>query len=281
MNIKIQSISILFVIIFLHSCTKDADIKLPTVEQKLVVHSFISPQDKNIQVKVTLSQPIFNNSNSQSYSSVSNANVQMSDGAITQTLSYDSSVEAYLLSSTLLPIVEGKTYHLYVTTPDGKSATASTYIPAINTSLQASIEPVISNNSNNFATANYIVKSSWNDLSGQKNYYKIISGDRYYDGIIIDSTFSIHDFSYTDDSNLDGQTIVKEVYVYPVSNPTISKYELILYHVTPEFYKYHISLQNYYNSGGPFAEPVQIFSNIEGGLGVFAGFNAYQITLNP
>ena len=37
------------------------------------------------------------------------------------------------------------------------------------------------------------------------------------------------------------------------------------------YYQYHISINNY-ESGNPFAEPTRIYSNVENGYGVFAGY---------
>jgi hypothetical protein len=38
------------------------------------------------------------------------------------------------------------------------------------------------------------------------------------------------------------------------------------------YYQYHKSLENYNDGENPFAEPTPIYSNIEGGLGVFAAY---------
>ena len=35
------------------------------------------------------------------------------------------------------------------------------------------------------------------------------------------------------------------------------------------------------NQGSPFTEPLQIYSNINGGLGVFAGYNQYKLRVFP
>ena len=47
---------------------------------------------------------------------------------------------------------------------------------------------------------------------------------------------------------------------------------IYLHNISKSYYYYRISLELYQNaSGNPFAQPVQVFSNIENGFGVFAG----------
>ncbi len=48
-------------------------------------------------------------------------------------------------------------------------------------------------------------------------------------------------------------------------------------------YLYRRSIDDYENAqGDPFAEPVQVYSNIENGYGIFAGFSksTYEISMN-
>ena len=47
---------------------------------------------------------------------------------------------------------------------------------------------------------------------------------------------------------------------------------LYLHNITLSYYYYRTSLELFQNaSGNPFAQPVQVFSNVENGFGVFAG----------
>lgn len=53
--------------------------------------------------------------------------------------------------------------------------------------------------------------------------------------------------------------------------------------VSPEYYLYFVSLsRQLQTSQDPFAEPIQVFSNVEGGLGNFSSYNVdiYEIGLN-
>jgi hypothetical protein len=50
--------------------------------------------------------------------------------------------------------------------------------------------------------------------------------------------------------------------------------------ISKEYYDYQTSLNEYWNAdGNPFAQPVQVFTNIENGFGIFAGFGKSSDTL--
>ena len=47
---------------------------------------------------------------------------------------------------------------------------------------------------------------------------------------------------------------------------------LYLHNISKSYYYYRTSLELYQNaSGNPFAQPVQVYSNIDNGFGIFAG----------
>jgi hypothetical protein len=277
MNYYIKLIA-LSLIIGLSACEKDADVKLPKVESKLVVSSFISPMDTIIKVNVTLSQPLYNNSNSNDYSAISNAAVQINDGTNFQTLAYNDTGNYYFVSTTLFPLSVGTTYYLTVSTPDGKNVNASTSIPSSNQSLTYSAEPIVDpNNSNRF-----FFSTEWNDPSGAENYYRIVYYDKYYyDGSTDTSYYSAHSNDISD-KDKDGSTIAESFEIYASINSTMNASgELQLIHASKEYYLYHSKLFDAAYSSGPFSEPVQMYTNINGGYGVFAGYNPYivQVTL--
>ncbi|MDO9185637.1 MAG: DUF4249 domain-containing protein [Bacteroidia bacterium] len=274
MNYYIKLIA-LSLIIGLSACEKDADVKLPTVESKLVVSSFISPMDTIIKVNVTLSQPLYNNSNSNNYSAISNATVQINDGTNSQTLAYNATDNYYFANTTIFPLSVGTTYYLTVTTPDGKSANASTSIPNSNQSLSYSAEPIVDPNNSN----RYFFNTEWNDPSGVENYYRIVYYDKYYyDGALDTSYYSAYSNNISD-KDKDGSTIAESFEIYASTSTTVNNAngELQLIHASKEYYLYHSKLLNIAFSSGPFSEPVQMYTNINGGYGVFAGYNPYKV----
>ena len=273
MNHYIKSIA-LIVIIGFSSCEKDADVKLPEVESKLVINSFISPQDTLVRVTVSISQPLYNNSNSGQYTAISNATVQINDGTNFQTLTYNSDYNYYFISSSQFPITVGTTYYLAVSTPDGKNVSASTTVPSLNSTLTFSSQNVFDPNS----SFKYFFKTQWNDFAGTENYYRIVYYDKEFDGVdtVLWSAYS----KTLSDKGKDGGIINHDFEVYTAYITTGNGLgELQLIHASKEYYLFHSKLLDAAFSGGPFSEPVQMYSNITGGFGVFAGFNAYKVSV--
>ncbi|MCE9540669.1 MAG: DUF4249 domain-containing protein [Bacteroidetes bacterium] len=253
------------------ACEKDADVELPAVESKLVISSFISPEDTIVKVGVTISQPLYNNSNSNQYSAVSYATVQITNGTTVQTLAYNADENYYFVSTAIFPITVGTTYNLTVSTPDGKNANASTSIPAQNSTLTYTAEAV--NNQSNGDT--YAFRTEWNDTPGTEDYYRLVYYDRsVYD---IDTTYWQAFSNNFSDKDKDGTTMKEQFEIYAYSGTGFSNGELHLIHASKEYYLYHKKLTEAAFSGGPFSEPVQMYSNINGGYGAFAGYNSYKL----
>lgn len=260
-------------LILLNACTKDADVKLPVVTPKLVVTSFLSPQDTLIIATVSLSQPLYNNTNAQNYSVVNNATVQLSNGINTCTLSYDSINNYYSISAALFPITVGTTYHLTVTTPDGKNINASTTIPNANSSLTATTNATTNQNNGN----EYFIDAKWNDASGTEDYYRLVYYSKYFDTNISDTTYYLSSSDNFTDSGKDGTLLSTNMSIYDFGDPNAQDSgELCLVHASKEYYLYHTKIRDAVDSNGPFSEPVIMYTNINGGFGVFAGFNQFK-----
>ena len=82
-------------------------------------------------------------------------------------------------------------------------------------------------------------------------------------GIVTDRQFS--------GMERDFETTIVPRYPESAREPSIIFY---VNSMSDDYFEYQRSLEN---SGyhDPFSEPLQIFSNIEGGRGVFAGYNSY------
>jgi len=74
------------------------------------------------------------------------------------------------------------------------------------------------------------------------------------------------------DATFNGTNIVLNLSTYIYSyNTNETKILIDLYSISEEYYNYLKSKSLYEESDPAFSEPVQIFSNIENGLGIFAG----------
>lgn len=255
---------------------KDATVKLPEVPSKLVLVSFISPQDTIIKVTVSLSQPLYNNINANTFGVVADARVVISSALGSAELSYDAFSKSYLIYTTALQIVEGMTYKITVSTPDGKYAEASTSIPSRNTSLNFSIP-----------SDSTSLICHWNDSPSGKDYYRLfLQNSSYYlfEGYNQGGSFSdtiqanYVSTAWVTDEERDGGTLTTSMEYLPMYFQKNSR-QLYLLHVSKEYYDYGTRLPQAENGNGPFTEPVMMYSNVSGGFGIFAGYNGYKLTV--
>src|SRR4051794_17551506 len=118
-------------VLCLTGCEKEAKIKLPPAENKLVVTCFISPGDSVVTAAVQSSKPKYAQAGYASLylqGMIQDAIVILSDGTTSIQLHFNNTYGFYKASTDNLPIVSGKTYYLSVTTPDGKKADAQTTV---------------------------------------------------------------------------------------------------------------------------------------------------------
>ncbi|PBQ32991.1 hypothetical protein CNR22_14805 [Sphingobacteriaceae bacterium] len=256
------------------SCEKDAKVRLPEIPSRLVIVSFLSPQDTLLRVEVTQSEPLYNNAKKNKYKPVENAFVTISSQLGSGTFVYDPVSEYYVLDSALLKIREGIVYTISVSTPDGKSASASTRIPSANTSLVFEQNP------------DSTLKIKWTDPAETEDYYRLFwQSSSYYlfEGYNQNGNFSDTIYTkyvtaewYPDTESKNGvlSSSVQFYYNFLYEPDTY----IYLLHVSKEYYDYHTRLQLALNSGtNPFSEPVPMYSNINNGYGIFAGYNSYRV----
>ncbi len=254
------------------SCEKELTNMKP-VEQKIVVTSFISPSDPKIKVRLSLSYPFYGSDNTTANLNLKYATVLISDGNTQKQLAWNPQLRDFELDQSDFPISTGKTYALQVKTTDGKQISAQTSIP----------NPVI-NPSFNFIEFKQTAKRTietfrfqFTDDGTQINYYRLyLNAERYaqfqstpvasgseelYLGPDIEFSGSLFDrileFNYY--SNVDPSTYTNKYTAYFIS-------------CSEEYYKFHKS--NPSTDSDPLrGNAVNPYSNIEGGLGIFAGYN--------
>ncbi|HSH68187.1 MAG TPA: DUF4249 domain-containing protein [Bacteroidia bacterium] len=274
------------IIIVLSSCVKDADIELPNSDPMLVVSSFISPQDSLVQVAVSLSNPLYTNHQANSkYAPLLNASVIINNGISDYILDYNSKLERYVIDTMKLKIIAGNTYYLYVRSPDGKLVNAITTIPLQNTSFHfVVVKDQVDLNK-------YTLKGTWKDPINTTDYYvfdvrytsfSLYSGYSSIFGSFTD-TIKIWDGGtyYVKDSQSDGSTFDRnEIFIYnPAKNDTVFT---SLTTISEEYFNYQDKFNLAYQSlSTPFSEPVQMYTNIKGGLGIFASFNTNRMRVFP
>ena len=266
------------------ACRKEATIKLPEQEPKLVVTCFINPEDTIITAVVRLSQPKFNpSSSSLNEYHIENASVVLSDGNTEVTLPYNMYLNAYKINASLFPIQNGKTYYLSVSTPDGKSASAQTTIPG-QTLTYNDLNISLSN-----ANRQYDGSLSVSDIAGTINYvaiYPVIAWASKQTALfpIGDTLFDRGTPIYDTDENISKTNYVFTLFdrignqgsYTPENNDTITYVETYfsILNCSKEFYLYNQTVRKaIQGNNNPFSDPVLIYTNINNGLGCFGGFN--------
>jgi len=283
--------------------------KLPKVEIKLAVSCYISPQNPRLEAIITESQPIFGPA---SYNPVivTNAEVILADDVNQVRLVFDDSLQNYVADSSAFKIVAGKSYTLTVN--DGKRFVKAKCTVPFNS--VKTMDLAVDKEWNGYGTdSSAWFKFTWEDIKGESNYYALRGAytleetvPQFYPETGETSPFR-HSNRYDmyaygrgtyNDINLDGikfNAPRSGVYLSPrrtityldkngveksVDNdPRLRDVRVEVMCIDEHYYKFRRSLEN--NDDNPFVEPTLVYTNIEGGLGCFASFNAVGLTVNP
>lgn len=281
--IKQMYFSTLFLIsllvVFLTGCTKTVtNIKLPSSEPKLVVGCFISPQDTMITVTLTRSNPIFgSNQNNSNNIAVSDASVVISTNTSSSSIPFNNVNMAYQLSPNVFPITAGQTYSLTVSTPKGENASASCTVPS-STIASITVDCI------DTAVSSFQKKINirWDDISNETNYYKAAALINETNSAAGYDTYNImyDEYSLKNDVDKNGKEFISKMTGYSYANAAQFKtfYHLYVMNIDIEYYKYQYSLNNY-TFQDPFSEASPIYTNIKGGLGIFAAYQKIHKTV--
>ena len=272
------------------SLTKDVDSsKLGSLvaNTQIVVNSLISPQDDTLRVSLTNSVPHIGLE--KPFLPIKNAIIRLSNGANTITLPYNNLENTYLIEATKLPIIENKTYFLHIRTNNGEEVTSFCTVPKINKTLENSIET-------NIQQDEWIIRITWTDDPGEKNYYSF--GGRYSTTYSQVSSRFLMSFAINlstreempyerliTDNNRNGEILRTNLYYNLINNAFLMGEDYKVIHesiqtyllVTDEnYYRYFFSIAEISDDENPFQEPIPAYSNISGGIGIFAAFQVYR-----
>lgn len=269
---------------------------LPETDSKLVVACFISPQDTVLAAKVTETKLLIGTTGD-IRDDITNATVSLSDGSKTIQLIYDAKLGYYRALPTALPISIGKTYTISVSTPDGRKVNASATVPNPVAIKEVKIDSTKVNDfqqGNSVTNTEYDIKVIWQDKAGEPNYYRAISEyvflyrivDSINKKVINVPVSAIVDLRTIDDKDSDGQLLSLNRAYLPTniggniqgqdanSKTKLDKIKVGLFQTDIHYYNYHTSLRRQRENNNPFAEPVLLYTNINGGFGCFGAYNA-------
>jgi hypothetical protein len=292
---------IIFSHLFLLSCEsliKEIDPSfLPETDSKLVVACFISPQDTVLAAKITETKLLIGTTGDIK-DDITNASVSLSDGSKIIQLIYNTKLDYYRALPAALPILAGKTYTITVKTPDGRKVNASTTIPNPIAIKEVKIDSIKVNNfqqGNSVTNTEYEVKVIWQDKAGEINYYRAISefiilyripDPKNGKNVINTPVSTFIDLRTIDDKDVDGQILSLNRNFLATNiganiqgqqidqNKRLNKIKVGLFQTDIHYYNYHTSLRRQRENNNPFAEPVLLYTNINGGFGCFGAYNA-------
>ncbi len=272
----------MMVAFMLISCKKEVSQKIAAVEPQLVVQSFFAPGDDSIRVELDYSKNYFGDqqNRSQLLNSISKAIVQVESGGSTKTLTWSEKNRYFTVSTREMPLIQNADYHLNVTTLEGLKAEATTTVPSLIEEVE--LTKTVGKTKDQSRTDRITLRIK--DEKGKKNYYqfRLFSYFAYTVPEVFNEYHEIGQKLDNDNNDLSENVIASfnnDVYLNNGGGGSgvvvEATYRAFFIKATEEYYKYlQISKDNNNAGGNPFAEPVPIYTNIKGGLGVFA---SYQI----
>lgn len=183
-------------------------------------------------------------------------------------------------------------YRLSVTHPKYPAATSSFIIPSVFKSTGASWQDNTGTDSMGFPTGT--ISFTINDDVNDRNFYEI-SLFRFEDlgpawevmpvvpenpEIAADPIYNPEGALILEDAGFNGQSKTLRFTTPFGSNfGTPYKYLVVVKSLSPEYFKYFKSLEDYSLEGGLFSDPSAIFNNINGGVGICAGASISKDTI--
>ena len=290
MILRIKYFILLLPLLLLSACETDVkDVLLPEFSQKLVVTGFMSPMDNEMKFTVSLNKRIYGELNLEE--PIIPTTAFLSDGS--KEVELDPVAYGFRIGSERIAFDYGKTYSLRIS--DGKelSIESASTIP-FKRDFYLKADTFMYKNSFQMDPGHYYnenvinVKVSLTDFPGEKNYYRLVGEvTNYYTfrntGDIIRNNYSLtFEKQYFTDNLTDGKviSIKSEDNLYHLSSGRDSAFlRLFLLNTEESYYLYHKSIMDHNDGENPFAEATPVFSNIKGGLGVFASYTIDSLIL--
>jgi hypothetical protein len=257
-------------VLFFAACEKTADIELPQTPPMMAVFGFVE-EGKDVTIKLEEVVPIFGKTKRDPVP-VSGASVVITEGTNSYTLTEGQGPNGTYSFFGFFQGEAGKTYTLEVKKagfPDLKaSCRVPDYLPNSVTHTYVAVP-----DPDGYTDSVRRIGYRWMDRQGTTDYYRFTAVANFNG--LQEAYVQFLDQNMPDESK-DGEEIYTGLgtfWQYSTGNPTASlevSFELMVLDV--HAFKYMRTFDAaYYNEGNPFAEPVIMYTNVEGGIGVFGG----------
>ena len=296
------------------ACEQVIEPDLPEHRPRLVLQAFFT-SDGAWTAHVGRSSGILETRSVHGGSLVDDAAVELLAGdRVVGKLEFNYTVVAYVFEGG--PLQAGETYSLRVAAPGFETVRATDTVPGpVQTSVRLSRPHAAGSESG--AGRDFSIELEIQDPPGEANYYQI-SLFRVYEGreeedeardripafrreeylstrdpsILADnsvdgSPFEEGDFEgkapYFRDTLFDGKTHEIELSSDFDGHPDFSEIRLQVLHISEAFYEYLKTARLHRDTlDNPFAEPLNVYGNVENGYGIFAGYSSqtFELTLD-
>ncbi|MBN1108143.1 MAG: DUF4249 domain-containing protein [Bacteroidales bacterium] len=251
----------------------------PVYEQKLVITSFISPSDTVSQILVSSNQPLY--TFSEKPEERGDITGTISDG--TNEVQLDTMSTGLFFSRDKMPVSPGKTYTLKISSSKGLYAEASATVPRQREMLIKVDTVTSARDIYNYMPYNELmITIEFTDHPGEKNFYTVIGKFSGYKSDPENNYSSPRYWlEYMNDLKANPDNRIRmDSWITPVeSNYDSAFLRVYILNTEESFYLYHTSLNEYEQSDNPFSEAKPVFSNIHGGLGIFASYVVDSLVL--
>ena len=284
---KIFFYLILLLSVSLYSCITYIDTEKDLgIKPKLVLFGYLVPQWDTTIVNLSSSAPLFT-TNPKNPAPVANATVEISENNTTWTkLEWDTAYKRYFIPQTDFSIKEGSTYYIRAAAPEYETVYASCTVPYFReTNLKIDLAKTDTDIDNWFR---YKGSFEWNDYPSEENYYmfcwKEFGEHIHYE----------HDWEYWEPPVSDTAYFFTWQFFWDTKNntclysdfgqdgkkmtPSIDAWlpqDIVLTYLQTDknCYLFEKSSENYdADLQGFVLEPLQLYSNVKNGYGVFGAF---------
>jgi hypothetical protein len=200
----------------------------------------------------------------------------------------------YLLDEGIIAFEAGETYELEVIAAGFDTATASCTVPLSTLPHDITFEL---DGPSSFEDDYSRIGMVLNDPSGIENFYEMgmvakfifDNGDSIYSSLYTESFDPVIEESVgtliLKDASFDGEQKILELLLprdFFISEPGLENRLFLTWrNTTEDHYRYVKSIEQNINTvDNPFASPVQVFTNVENGLGIFSIFTEEKIKIN-
>ena len=280
-------------------CISPVDIEDQLHEtQKLVLYCRIFPGMDTVKVHLSHTQLLYGSGSREDIQIIGDGVVELSiDKQNWHAAQFDSIQELYLLPTAEFPIVEGQNYYIRAIARDYDEVSSTCTVPyARNINLRW--EYVLSQNDTHdgefYNNPHYDTYLAWDDYAGEENFYAFgtlweeeyddddwtdVEPSRYYTTYFSLMTLNEGSKVYNcfSDEGKDGKTI-RYFYDYDTDpeDDYVEDVEWVIF-LDKHCYLYESTLNDLGVLSTFLLEPIQTYSNIDGGFGLFGAFALQQV----